>query len=196
MLMLWSVCWADSPLTSTHFANAYADHPMVTMARNMANTSDAIVPAALLDFLADDSQPTDVRLAVVNQIGWNSEGKTSGEQLKQHLMKKLNVKTERKMAKKLDASTLAVYAYAKAMSDYFDVKAARHLAHKAVRNNTTHSYSVAMASALIDAQYYLDNDISKLYNAVNKVNKNKSLKRDMSQQAIDIIMEYINLYKK
>lgn len=194
-VMMWGISHADSPLTSTDFAAAYADHPMVMMAKNIADPPDTEVPSELLNFLADDSQPIDVRLAVVNQIGWNIDGKTSGEQLKQCLLMKHKVKTERQLAKKLDAGTLAVYAYAKAMSDYFNVRQARRLAHKAVRKNQSHSYSVAMASALIDAQHYLDANVKKVYPAVNRVNRNKKLKHDMRQQAVDIIMEYINIYK-
>ena len=33
LLLAFSAAWADSPLTSTHFSNAYTDHPMVQMAR-------------------------------------------------------------------------------------------------------------------------------------------------------------------
>lgn len=54
-----------------------------------------------------------------------------------------------------------------------------------------------MVSALIDAQINLDgNDWSKVYTVVANVVKDKTLKRDMKQEAIDIIMEYIDLYKE
>ena len=32
LLLAFTAGWADSPLTSTHFAEAYSDHPMVQMA--------------------------------------------------------------------------------------------------------------------------------------------------------------------
>ena len=32
LLVAFTAAWADSPLTSTHFADAYSDHPLVQMA--------------------------------------------------------------------------------------------------------------------------------------------------------------------
>ena len=163
LLLAFTAAWADSPLTSTHFANAYEDHPMVQMV-NEDMQSD--LPTVLLNFLADKKSPVDVRL------------------------------NEAKLVKKLDAGTLAVYAYAKAMSNYFDVTAASEMGHLAVKKNKGKSLSVALISALIDAQVYLDSDWSKIYPVVSKVLHDGSLRLDMRQEAINGIMEYINLYKE
>ena len=81
------------------------------------------------------------------------------------------------------------------MSNYFDVKAASELGHMAVKKNKDKSFSVALISALIDAQHYLDNDWSKIYPVVANVLHDGSLHLDMRQEAIDNIMEYIDLYK-
>ena len=118
LLLTFIASWADSPLTSTHFAEAYSDHEMVQMANEMMQYD---MPTTLLNFLADKSQPVDVRLAVINKVGWNFNGTSMGAQLGEYLMGRYNVKTEKKLVKKLDAGTLAVYAYARAMSDYFNV---------------------------------------------------------------------------
>lgn len=184
--------WADSPLTSTHFAEAYADEPMVQMAAG----AQGEFSTTLLNYLANPKAPVDVRLAVVNQLGWSFEGQSTGDQLLQYLMGRHNCANADKLAKKLDAGTLAVYAYAKAMSNYFDVTQACELAHKAVKKDKSHSFSVAMAAALIDAQIYLDNDWSQIYPVVAGVLNNGALRLDMRQQAIDNIMEYINLYQE
>lgn len=191
MLLACIASWADSPLTSTHFAEAYSDHPMVQMATEEMQYD---LPTALLNFLANKNEPVDVRLAVINKIGWNFDGTSVGAQLEQYLMGRYNVKTEKKLVKKLDAGTLAVYAYARAMSNYFDVTAASELGHLAVKKNKNKSFSVAMAAALIDAQEYLHNDWSKIYKVVADVLHDGSLHLDMRQEAIDNIMDYINLY--
>ena len=193
LLLTFTASWADSPLTSTHFAEAYSDHPMVQMANEMMQYD---MPTSLLNFLADKNQPVDVRLAVVNKIGWNFDGTSMGTQLCEYLMGRHNVKTEKKLVKKLDAGTLAVYAYAKAMSDYFNVAAASALGHQAVKKNKNKSFSVALISALIDAQVYLDTDWSKIYPVLANVLHDGSLNLDMRQEAIDNIMEYINLYSE
>ena len=194
LIMLWAgACWADSPLTSTHFADTYSDHPMVQMA---SEDMQGDIPTTLLNFLANNREPVDVRLAVINKLGWNFDGTSIGAQLCEYLMGRYKVKSEAKRAKKLDAGTLAVYAYAKAMSDYFNVNAASELGHKALKKNKKKSFSVAMASALIDAQIYLDSDWSMVYKVVADVLHDGSLNLDMRQEAIDNIMEYINLYNE
>ena len=192
LMLTFTVSWADSPLTSTHFADAYSDHPMVQMATEKMQYD---IPTTLLNFLSDKNQPVDVRLAVINKIGWNFDGTTVGAQLCEYLMGRYKVKDEKKLVKKLDAGTLAVYAYAKAMSNYFDVTAASELGHLAVKKNKNKSFSVAMASALIDAQVYLDSDWSMIYKLVSNVLHDGSLHLDMRQEAIDSIMKYINMYQ-
>ena len=193
MMLAFTAGWADSPLTSTHFADAYSDHPMVQMADQMMQND---IPTTLLNFLADKNSPVDVRLAVINKIGWNFDGTTVGAQLGEYLMGRYGAKSEKKLAKKLDAGTLAVYAYAKAMSNYFDVKAASELGHQAVKKNKNKIFSVALISALIDAQIYLDSDWGMIYKVVADVLHDGSLNLDMRQEAIDNIMDYINLYNE
>lgn len=192
LVAAWTLCWADSPLTSTHFADAYSDHPMVQAATDEMQND---IPTTLLNFLADEHQPVDVRLAVINKLGWNFNGTAMGQQLGEYLMGRYHAKNEKKLIKKLDAGTLAVYAYAVAMSDYFNVKKACELGHKALKKNKNKSFSVAMAAALIDAQNYMDSDWSMIYKVVADVLHDGSLHLDMRQEAIDSIMEYINLYK-
>ena len=193
MLLAFTAGWADSPLTSTHFADVYSDHPMVQMA---SEEMQGDIPTTLLNFLANKNEPVDVRLAVINKLGWNFDGTSMGAQLGEYLMGRYRVKNEAKLAKKLDAGTLAVYAYAKAMSNYFDVKDACELGHKALKKNKNKSFSVAMASALIDAQAYMDSDWGMVYKVVADVLHDGSLHLDMRQEAIDKIMEYINLYNE
>ena len=112
LTMMWALTWADSPLTSTHFAKDYNDHPMVQLALELSNESDTNIPVSMLNFLTDTKSPVDVRLAVINAISWNFNGKTSGEQLYEYLSKRYKTKNAAQIAKKADAGTLAVYAYA------------------------------------------------------------------------------------
>ena len=191
-LILWSaVAWADSPLTSTHFAQCYSDNAMVAMAQSL----DGDLNTTLLNYLADKKSPVAERLAIINAVGWNFDGKTTGAQLFEFLSKRYKAKDEKALAKKLDAGTLAVYAYAKAMSNYFDVNDAMALAGMAVSKNKKKSFSVNLIAALIRTQYYLDNDWSMIYPIVNQVLNDGSLKLDMRQSAIDSIMEYIGIYE-
>ena len=196
LTLAWAFTWADSPLTSSDFAEAYEDQPMVQMAQNLSDDMDVGIPVSMLNYLADKKAPIDVRLAVINAIGWNFNGRTSGQQLYEYLSKRYKAKNVAKLTKKLDAGTLAVYAYALAMSDYFDVTEAQDLAHKAVKKDKAKSFSVAFITSLIDAQVYLDSDWSMVYKVVNDVLHDGSLHLDMRQEAIDSVMDYIGAYKK
>lgn len=185
--------WADSPLTSTNFSDAYADEPMVVLAGEHG-LGDRI-PVELLSFLADKKAPVDVRLAVVNRLTWFSET-NDFTQFENYLIKRFKAKDRWKLQKKLDASTLAVYAYAMAVSNRSDLQEASDLVHYALEKDKEHSFSVAMACALIEAQVHFDNNWSMIYPTVAAVVNDGTLKRDMRQKAIDIIMEYIGLYEK
>lgn len=196
LTMTWALSWADSPLTSTDFSQAYLDHPMVKLAAQLESEADPDLPISLMEFLADPKSPIAVRLAVINKIGWNFDGKSSGGIFGRYLMTRYKVKDEKKLVKKIDAGTLAVYAYSKAMSNYFNVKKAQELAHKAVEKDRTHSFSIAFIASLIDAQDYLDSDWAMVYKVVADVTHDGSLNVDMRQEAIDNVMEYINLYKE
>lgn len=196
LTLSWALTWADSPLTSSDFAESYKDQSMVQMALKLSDDSDTDIPVSMLNYLADKKSPVDVRLAVINAIGWNFNGKTSGQQLYEYLSTRYKAKTVDKLAKKLDAGTLAVYAYALAMSNYFEVQEAQDLAHKAVKKNKTKSFSVAFIASLIDAQVHLDGDWGMVYKVVNDVLHDGSLHLDMRQEAIDSVMDYIGEYKK
>jgi hypothetical protein len=82
--------WADSPLTSTNFSDAYADEPMVVMAGEHG-LGDRI-PTELLSFLADKKAPVDVRLAVVNRLTWFSET-NDFTQFENYLIKRFKART-------------------------------------------------------------------------------------------------------
>ena len=193
-MMSWCMAsWADSPLNSTDFYEAYSDHPMVVMAGE--HGLGDVIPTELMKFLSDKKAPIDVRLAVVNRLTWFSET-NDFRQFENYLIKRYKAKDRWKLQKKLDASTLAVYAYAMAVSNRYDLEEACDLAHQAVEKDKEHSFSVSMACALIDAQVHFYDSWSKIYPTVAAVVNDGTLKRDMRQSAVDIIMEYIGLYEK
>ena len=181
---------ADSPLTSTDFAHCYQDVDMVAEA--MAHPGE--VNPTIMNYLADRNVPVDERVAVVNAIGWNFDGTNVGNQLETYLMSKYKVKNMKKLVKKLDAGTLVVYAYAKAMSNYFNVVEAAALAELAVKKDQTNSFTIRYIAALIRAQHLLDSNWGELYKVVEKVYNDGSLRVDMRQCAIDAIWDYIKLY--
>ena len=51
LMAAWTLCWADSPLTSTHSSDAYSDYPMVQMANELMQYD---IPTTMLNFLFDN----------------------------------------------------------------------------------------------------------------------------------------------
>ncbi|MBQ7691428.1 MAG: hypothetical protein IJT30_09630 [Muribaculaceae bacterium] len=189
------VSWADSPLTSTDFHEAYAEHPMVVMAGDFvtgAIFSEGDLPEPMVKFLTDNKSPIDIRLAVVNKMGWDAAW--AMQLVQQTVMGKCKAKDETQLAKKADAASLILYAYAKAMGDYFNVNDARELAHEAVRKNNGKSFTIDLIASLIDAQWCSDNDIYHMYTVVNDVINEYGDHQDMRTEAVNIIMDYMGLY--
>lgn len=195
LMMTWALAWADSPLTSTHFADVYNDHPMVQMAIEIGECDDPDIPNEMFAFLSNKKEPTDVRLAVVNGISWGIAGGVLS-QFEEFLMKRYKVDSPYAFISKLDAGTLIVYAYLKALGDYFDVREALEFAQMAVGKDKKKSFSIAFIASLIHAQFQMDNSWGLVYKVVADVREDTSLVVDMRLKAIDQVMEYINLYKE
>ena len=102
---------ADSPLTSTDFATAYADVPGVQSAR------EGNAPAAYV-FLASTAT-NDKKLAVANALGWQGDFATG---FFEYLAQQRDVKPEKLEVKDLNASQLFAAGYLVAMADYLELK--------------------------------------------------------------------------
>ena len=70
MMSAFQLSFADSPLTSTDFYKAYLDVPIVAAAaKNPGKLSNEAKA-----YLFDDNNPLDVKLALINAVGWRMEG--------------------------------------------------------------------------------------------------------------------------
>lgn len=65
--------FADSPLTSTDFYRAYLDVPIVKKAADNPNK----LTKEMMEYLYDDTNPLDIRIALINAVGWNIDGLTT-----------------------------------------------------------------------------------------------------------------------
>lgn len=182
--------WADSPITSTGFSVAYEDETMVQIARN----SGGLLTDELMQYLANDMNPIDVKMAVINELGWDFNGKTNTATFIQYLKTTKKYKDDKVLKKKASGDVLLCLAYLKAMDNYFDVKEAVVYADLAIKKNKN-SYTFQIITAIIKAQAAFDNDWCKVFQLTDSVRNNASnLKMDMRTKAIDIIFEYMDLY--
>ena len=145
-------------------------------------------------FLMKESAPLHHKAAVINAMGWNSNGKNNAELLLDHLVKKRKIGDNEKDFEKLTAQDLFCMGYCMAMDNYFDVEdAASVLAIASSRLNN--NFTVRFIHALVMAQIAFDVDWCDVWKLVSEVEQNKSLERDMKPTAINIVMEYISLYR-
>src|SRR5690606_14277020 len=117
---------ADSPLTSTNFSSAYADLEIIQIAK----AQNGVLNDELMSYLVSTKNPVDVKLAVINELGWDFNGKNNYDLFMAYL-KSNGYKKEKKIAKKGGADLLICIAYIKAMDNYFQVSDAISWAKKA-----------------------------------------------------------------
>lgn len=183
--LLSQSAFADSPLTSTDFSVAYKDTKIV----QLAGKSNGKLTNELIKYLINSKNPVDLKVALINKLSWDIDGKKNSRIFYDYLI-------EKKIIKKLEnasADIMISYAYLKAMDNYFETSEASFYAGKAKEKNYK-SYTISIINGLIKAQSAMNNDFCATYRLVNDVREDKSLKKDMRDEAIAIIFEYMDLY--
>ena len=186
-----AVLFADSPLTSTDFSNAYMDEPIV----QNAAMKNGILTEDLMSFLSDQSKPVAVKMAVINKLGWNIDGKNNRVLFINYLKSKKKYNTGADILSKASGDELLCLAYIGAMDNYFKVDDAILYAESALKKNPK-SFTYNIISALIKSQkYMMDNSWCEVFAVCDSVRKNKDLNKDFRESAIKIIFDYIGDYK-
>jgi hypothetical protein len=183
---------ADSPLTYTNFYKAYLDIPLVLN----ATQSKGVMTKDMLEYLTKDANPIDIKLAIINAIGWDHKNKNSSTFLN-YVIKKKRYKSEfgynnyNILNYYGTPEEQIYYAYLRALENFFDINSAFQMSESAVRKSK--SYSVNMIHLLIKAQGLFDLNES-CYAAKNFfVLKNKiGFVSDMRFDADKFVFEYMN----
>lgn len=183
---------ADSPLTSTQISNAYKDYAII----QLASKSNGDISDDLMDYIYEKSNPIDVKIALINEIansGWRIEFKEKNNAaiFLEYLQQK---ESGFSLNENPNSEILISYAYLKALDNYFDVDEATQWADLAKSRNGE-SYTVSIVWALIHAQQAMDSDWCEVYNLTNSVRENIGLEKDMKEEALSIIFDYMDIYK-
>lgn len=186
---LVSTALADSPLTSTKFSEAYDDEPIVAEAL----AAKGVINDRLMDYLASETNPVGVKMAVVNALGWEMSGQKNADRFLDYLKKNRGYSTEKKFLKNGRADELLSYAYLKAMDNYFKVDEALKFAERALKKNDE-SRTYNLIAGLIRAQKAMDDDWCQVYRITDGIRKNEKLMNDMRTRAVEIIYEYMDIY--
>jgi hypothetical protein len=185
-LLIFNTTYADSPLTNTDFYYAYQDVLLVKKARQAKGE----LTKEMLTYLGNSNNKLDIKLAIINAIGWNHKGVNNSEKFKQYL--NTTKKYGNALKIKATADELICYAYLKSLDDYFNVIIANEFAELAVKKNPR-SFAINMISGLIKVQ---DLVFTKKYCEAalqfNQLKNNKKLKMDMRLSSKKYVFEYMD----
>lgn len=193
--------YADSPLTSTDFYRAYLDVPIVKAAADNPN----VLTEEMMDYLYDDANPLDVKMALINAVGWDAERRLSTfpnyitysinhlDREKYGFTDKLI--TPQDLYALSSPDQMAVFVYLHALSDYSNIMQLYQHAELAMQN-PVNKQSFMLPMALVWAQIKLDLwQWEEIYPSVKMLFLDAE-EKDMRPEAIEIVMDYINEYKE
>lgn len=196
--------FGDSPLTSTFWADQYAEVPIIAEAIAKAKSGNQILSAKEIEFLVNDKNSLAHKLSLINANGWNIEGLNNAPNLLKSFLSKYKVNQEEAFLQKASSHDLIIYAYCLAMDNYFDVNKASEIAFKAFDKNSKvekeNSYALFLVFVIIKTQVLLDDmsrwcEIFENIKAVKTLNLEGKLKKDFKEEAAVPIYEYLDLYK-
>ena len=182
--------FADSPITSTDIYKSYLDISAVNNAKESGVLNDY-----LAEQLLSDEITIDVKVAIINALSWDFDGKNNAEIFKSYLL-------EQYKKEKLDMSYLSDHellclGYLTVMDDYFHPNKALPYFSQ-VSGELKTSYTSSLIHSLVKAQTFLGQyeEWCKVWSIVDAVNNDNSLTMDMRLSAIIDVMEYIGPYEE
>jgi hypothetical protein len=176
--------FADSPVTSTSFSQAYADIDLVQQA-----AEQGIMDKKLATYLASPKNPIDIKAAIINALSWSTEGKNNADIYASLIYRK---KITALHTHSLSGDELFVIGYLLLMDDYMHPLKALPYLEKAKQKKPT-SFTIAIIHAISKAQHQITCDVWK---NIDDVLHNPKLTRELRQEAIDIIADYLYLYEQ
>jgi len=188
--VLAAAAHADSPITSTHFGEAYMDEPIVVV----IDYADGVLNSRLLEYLASEYNPVDVKMAIINRLGWQIKGRHNAKTFLDYMIEKRGYSSAKKFFDKGRPDELISYAYLKAMDDYFNVDEALRYADQAVKKDKAGSRTVRLIAGLIQAQKAMDSSFCDVFRITDAIRKNERLMNDMRTKAVNKIYEYMDEY--
>lgn len=178
-----ATAYADSPLTSTPFYKEYLNIDIVQA------SEQGIMTEEIAEYLADESNPIDVKAAIINALSWDFDGKDNAETYSQLIYGK--------SISGLDFNSLSgnqqfCIGYLMAMDDYHDTEQALEYLTIA-EENSGNSFTVSIIRALVEAMN-MEGNIWQKY--IEPVLSDSSLNNDLSEDALQIIIDYMITYSE
>jgi len=176
-----SIVYADSPITSTAIYQAYPDVKMVTESKNNGLTEK------VANFLSSKDSPLDERAAVINALysdqSWEERNYTDtyANQVYGMTFESLDIGS-------LRADEVFVLGYMTVL-DHYITPDLDWLSQ--ARKDIPDSMTVALVYTMALSQQ----DMMCSWNYIEQILSDKNLHMDIRQDALDIIVKYMELYK-
>jgi hypothetical protein len=183
--------FADSPLTSTNIKLAYQNLEIV----KKTSLTNGILTNELAEFLWNPNNSIDVKIAVINELGWEKRNRKNSQSFLNFLKHKNYIENEADLLELASAEILICYAYLNALENYQNVTEAVIFAQKA-RSKNSLSYSISLISTLIEAQEVMNTDWCSVYSYFINLKNPSLFKFDIKVEAVEIIFNYINKYRE
>src|SRR5574341_107390 len=158
--------YADSPITSTSFYEAYLDVRMVERAH-----LEGVMGLEIAEFLSSSENPIDVKAAVINALSWRFEGKNNSELYLYYLGLLYHLPVDELDTDFLSADEIFCLGYLTIMDDYFHPEDALPFleeAHKLMKD----SFTVSLILALAKAQMAFEQDWCEAWKLIERVLEN------------------------
>lgn len=183
-------CYADCIMNSTEFYKAYLDIPLVKQAHQNSNE----FTVAHKEYLMNESNPMDIRMAIVNAFQFDHEGDYYREFL-DYLKNKTNSSSDEEVLQNASAERLVTLAYLKAMQDLDIEDEVMGLLNMAKQLPHEQTLSFCLPQVIMMTMWMDFNGQSdQIYPLVENVILNCPY-QDMRPDAIGYYMEYMNYYK-
>jgi len=189
LFVLLTSSYADSPITSTPFSDAYTDVEIVKKAK-----TDGIVGFEIARYLCSSKIPIDIKAAIINALSWDTKGKKNAELFSYYLGLKYKKSVLNLAMEQLTADEIFCLGYLSVMDDYFHPENAIPVL-KMAHEQKSESFTVAIILALTQAQNFMKKDLKKVWQVVDAVIEDEKLKLDLRPEAKKIILDYMVLYK-
>jgi len=168
------------------------DVPMV----QEASLSKGRITNEMMEYIDDDTNPLEIKLAIINAIGWDHKGMMVSKMYFMFVMNKKKYQTDfggEFFAFKWNATRdeLICYSYMKALDNYFDVVDAFEMAGEAVRKYPD-SFAVNMIYNLIKSQGLTAfGEYCYASKLILTLKDNPKLKMDMRKESMIYVFEYM-----
>lgn len=190
LILICSSIFADSPLTSTDFHEKYLDIKQVQQAK-----ASSILNLELATVLCSPDFSIDLKAALINALGWDINGKANAELFKYYLGLKYQKRIDLLKPELLTADELFSLGYLSALDNYFSVREAEEILKLAALKNPK-SQTVQVILSLVQAQGLMDRDWCLVWQSFDSVISRKDLSEDLRKDALNVVFEYMVLYKE